>query len=272
MLFRPFTSGAGALSPANRSRLDGDVPMPSNSVASSLVLLARHHGVHEPVLHDPWARQREQLAEALALVHRARFAADLGVRLPEQRVVDVVAVDRDEMSRRRRLVALEHAVVRRLVDLPRLPGAQPCLDLIGIPRRIARGAERFGADARGRLMMLAAAGAVGPHRDHHVGPREPDQPHVVADDLVLAPLLERLVDAERVAEVHGAREELLGAVEPVRGQQLLGAQHAERLEDLGADLVLSAVAARGRRQHDAQSLARGSPSPAARCSRRLDAR
>ena len=79
-----------------------------------------------------------------------------------------------------------------------------------------------------------------------------DQAHVVADDLVLAPLLERLVDAERVAEVHGAREVLLRAVEAVQRPQLLGAQHAERLENLGADLVLSAVAARGRRQHDAQ--------------------
>ena len=103
--------------------------------------------------------------------------------------------------------------------------------------------------------MLSAARAIGAHRDHHVGPREPDQSHVVADDLVLAPLLERLVDAERVAEIHGAREELLGAIDAVRGQQLLGAQHAERLEDLGADLVLSAVAARGRRQHDSQPLA-----------------
>jgi len=208
-----------------------------------LVLLARQHGVREAVLHDPWPRQREQLAEALALVHGAGFAADLGVRLPEQLVVGI-AVDCDEMPRRRRLVALEHAVIRSLIDLRGLPGAQPFLDLIGIPRGIARSAERFGADAGGGLMMLSAAGAIGAHRDHHVGPREADQPHVVADDLVLAPLLERLVDAERVAEVHCAREELLGAVDAVRSQQLLGAQHAERLENLGADLILSAVAAR----------------------------
>ena len=45
------------------------------------------------------------------------------------------------------------------------------------------------------------------------GPDRPDQPDVVAEDLLPAPLLERLVDAERVAEVHGAREVLLGAVE-----------------------------------------------------------
>jgi hypothetical protein len=59
-------------------------------------------------------------------VHRARFAADLGVRLPEQLVVGI-AVDRDEMSRRRRLVALEHAVVGSLIDLRGCQGRSPSL-------------------------------------------------------------------------------------------------------------------------------------------------
>ena len=90
--------------------------------------------------------------------------------------------------------------------------------------------------------MLTPAAQIRPHRDQHVGSRHADQPHVVAEDLVLAPLLERLVDAERVAEVDGAAEHLLGAVEAVRGAQLLAAQHAKRLEQLGADLVLPAVA------------------------------
>ena len=69
-----------------------------------------------------------------------------------------------------------------------------------------------------------------------------------------APLLERLLDAERVAEVDRAREVLLGAVEAMQRRQLLGAQDAERLEDLRADLVLSAVAARRRRQRRAKTL------------------
>jgi len=34
--------------------------------------------------------------------------------------------------------------------------------LLGIQRRIARGAERLGAEPRGRLMVLSAAGAIGP--------------------------------------------------------------------------------------------------------------
>ena len=70
-----------------------------------------------------------------------------------------------------------------------------------------------------------------------------------------APLLERLVDAEREAEVDRAGEVLLGAVEAVQRGELLGPQHAERLEDLGADLVLPAVAARRRRERGAIALA-----------------
>ena len=68
------------------------------------------------------------------------------------------------------------------------------------------------------------------------------------DDLLAAPLLERLLDAERVAEVDRAREVLFGAVEAMHRRELFGPQHAERLEDLRADLVLAAIAARRRRE------------------------
>ena len=47
----------------------------------------------------------------------------------------------------------------------------------------------------------------------------------------------------------------LGAVEPVRGQQLLGPEDGQGVEQLGADLVLSAVAARGGEERDAMALA-----------------
>ena len=40
----------------------------------------------------------------------------------------------------------------------------------------------------------------------------------------------------------------------MNGQQLLGAQHAERLEDLRPDLVLAAVAARGGDEHRPHAL------------------
>ena len=93
-------------------------------------------------------------------------------------------------------------------------------------------------------MVLAAALAAARKPAITSGRMRPDQPHVVAEDLVVPPLLERLLDAEREAEVDRAREVLLGAVEAMDRQQLLGPQHAERLEELRADLVLPAVAAR----------------------------
>ena len=92
--------------------------------------------------------------------------------------------------------------------------------------------------------MLPAALAAAQKAGDDVGPDGADVADEVADDLVVPPFLDRLFDAEREAEVDRAGEVLLGAVEPVDGQQLLGAQHAERLEDLRADLVLPAVAAR----------------------------
>ena len=66
---------------------------------------------------------------------------------------------------------------------------------------------------------------------------------------------QRFLRAERVAEVHGSGEVLLGAVELVRRQQLFGAQDAERIEQLRADLVLPAVAARRRHQRHAHAQA-----------------
>ena len=71
----------------------------------------------------------------------------------------------------------------------------------------------------------------------------------------LPPLLEGFLGAERVAEIHGAGEVLLGAVELVRRQQLFGAQDAERVEQLRPDLVLPAVAARRRHQRHAHARA-----------------
>ena len=103
-------------------------------------------------------------------------------------------------------------------------------------------------------MVLAAGVAGRRQRDDHVRTNRANQAHVVGGDLVASPLLERLVDAERVAEIDRAREVLLGAVEAVQRRELAGAQHAERLENLRADLVLAAVAARRRRQRRAVSL------------------
>ena len=64
---------------------------------------------------------------------------------------------------------------------------QSLRDLFGILAGIARERRRLRREPRGRLMVLTATGSVGPHGHEHVGPRHPDEAHVVADDLVLRP-------------------------------------------------------------------------------------
>src|SRR5690606_17435909 len=61
----------------------------------------------------------------------------------------------------------------------------------------------------------------------------------------------------REAVVERAREELLAAVERPRLQQLLGADDAERVEELGADEVLSTLAAVERQVGHARVVAAG---------------
>ena len=89
--------------------------------------------------------------------------------------------------------------------------------------------------------MLAAAIAVEHEADDHVGANGANVSYVVAEDFVVTPLLERFFDAERVPEINGAREILIRAVKPVRGEQFLRAQHRQRHEQLGANLVLPAL-------------------------------
>src|SRR5439155_12655104 len=88
-------------------------------------------------------------------------------------------------------------------------------------------------------------------RDHDIGTDRANEPDEIARNFVASPLLERLVDAERVAEVDCAREVLFGAVESMERRELLGSQHAERFEELRTDLVLATIAARGGRERGA---------------------
>ncbi len=104
-------------------------------------------------------------------------------------------------------------------------------------------------------MVLSAALAVEHEADNDLRPEGADHADVVAEDLLLAPLLQRLLDGEREPEVHRAREVLFRAVVAMRRQQLLGAQHGERLEQFGANLVLPAFTARGGDQRGPHALA-----------------
>ncbi len=134
----------------------------------------------------------------------------------------------------------------RTIELQCLPRPQAFAHLFGELRRVRGGTERLGGEDACCLMVLSPASAVRTHRDDDVGSEHPDVADEISEDLLLTPLLERLLLAERVAEVDRSREVLLRAVETVGGQQFLGAEHTQRIEELGTNLVLTAVAA-GRR-------------------------
>ena len=157
------------------------------------------------------------------------------------------------------------------VELRRLPRPQARGDLLRKPRRVSGGGERLARQDRRRLMMLPAVLSLRAHRGDHVGAHGADDAHDVAQHLLAAPPRERLLPAERVPEIHRAGEVLLGAVEAVRGQQLLGPQHGQGVEQLGANLVLSAIAARSREEGGRGGPHLSKAAPAARCSRRPDA-
>ena len=140
-----------------------------------------------------------------------------------------------------------------LVDLPRLPGPQALAQLLREARRVGRRPEGLAGEPPHRLVVLAAALALEGQGEDHVGAEGPDDAHDVAERLLAAPLREGLLHAERVAELVGAAEVLLDPVVAVDRHQLPGPQHAERLEQLGADRVLPALAPRQREQARAQA-------------------
>ena len=120
--------------------------------------------------------------------------------------------------------------------------------------------------------MQPAVVAVRGHAEDHVRPDRANQAHVVRRDLVASPLLERLFETERVAEIDSAGEVLLGAVEAVQRGQLFRPQHAERPRRSRGRFrsALRCLASRSRAPCGIP--ARDSASPAGRCPHRLDAR
>ncbi len=137
-------------------------------------------------------------------------------------------------------------------------------ELLGKARRIGRGREGLlGQERRGGVVAVVRR-LRGEARDDHVGPEAADGEHDVGQHLVVAPDAQRLVGALRVAEVARAREELLGAVDAARREQLLRADEPEQLVLLGPDEVLPAVAARHREVARAKATPSGQPGEEAR--------
>ena len=73
------------------------------------------------------------------------------------------------------------------------------------------------------MLAVAVARRAGESQHDHVGLEAADHPHHVAQDFVVAPFLEGLLRRFGEAEIDGAREELLRAVDAPGGEQLLRA-------------------------------------------------
>jgi hypothetical protein len=193
-------------------------------------------------------------AEALRPVHATAPGRDRRERLARDRIpapdldlhhawpirhVRGQAGDGHAAARIRRPGALADVVD----DAARLPGPE-LTELLGKRRGVGGEPERFdGENGRRGVVPVRGRGLRGEPRDDHVRAELTDHAHDVAEDGRPVPDVQRLLGALRVPEVLRAREVLPPAVQPARGEQLLRARHAERLAELGAEQVLSAVAA-----------------------------
>src|SRR5439155_1583196 len=101
----------------------------------------------------------------------------------------------------------------------------------------------------GRRLMLAVpvARRAAEAEDDHVGPVAPYHPDDVGENTIVTPLPQGLLGGARETEVDGACEELLGAIDLARRQQLLGADDPHLRALLAADKILPAFAARDRK-------------------------
>ncbi|MEZ5419846.1 MAG: hypothetical protein R2708_21225 [Vicinamibacterales bacterium] len=183
--------------------------------------------------HEPAAvlRTLETQAEAGDVVERV---AEIGAVL--------AAVD----AHRPRLVLADAADV----DLEGLPRTQALGNLLGIDVRVAGGLECELRDEPGRLVVAVAIALVALEaRQQHPRPAHADDADDIAHHGVLAPLLERLLEALREAVVHHRREVLLvNAVVAVGDAQLLGADEPEAVEELRPDGVVARFPAVQREQ------------------------
>jgi hypothetical protein len=102
-------------------------------------------------------------------------------------------------------------------------------------------------DGRGRVVAVRVSARSGETRDDDVGLKFAKNPDHVGEDLFLIPNPECLVGGFRKTEILRAREELMAAVDPPRREQLLRADHTEKIADFRADEILPAVAPRHRK-------------------------
>ena len=166
-----------------------------------------------------------------------------------------------EAEARQRLIRLaEHRIVCARVqpDVPvlvlaraahvqfqRLPRVESGGDLLRKRCRVSCHPEGFACEETGRLMVAVTVPRVPlkPRDDDHRAIGSNDANHV-PKHVLAAPLLERLVEALGESIVGDAREMLVDAVVAIGDEQFLGADEAERVEELRANRVVARFAAR----------------------------
>src|SRR2546423_270125 len=166
-----------------------------------------------------------------ALVLRAVLAAplrgDFIITATEQRI-ELTVIDRQR--RRRRLLPLCQlfAAWHADVEFLRLPRSQALFDLFGKARRVGGGAIGFGRqDARGLMMAMPIQRRARPRRNDHQRPEGADDAHHVCEHRLTIPFGERLLRRLAEAEIEGAGEELLRAIDTSGGLEFFGADDAE---------------------------------------------
>ena len=91
---------------------------------------------------------------------------------------------------------------------------------------------------------MGAAGGGRKSGDDDVGPKLADNAHDIRQHLLAVPDAQGFVDVFGVAEIEGPRKKLVAAVKLPGGEEFPRTREAEFLAELGAALVLTAVAPR----------------------------
>lgn len=137
--------------------------------------------------------------------------------------------------------AAEGAVLKDAFGLPRL---QALGELLGVGFGVAGEFEGLdGKDGGGRVVAVGAAGLGRETGQNDVGLEAADDADHVADDFVAAPDALGVGVVFGETEIEGAGEKLLGTIEAAAGEEFLSAGDAEFVAELGADDVLTTVAA-----------------------------
>src|SRR6185436_14221591 len=159
--------------------------------------------------------------------------------------IELAGVDRERQfaAGRLRHIALLRSVGGTDIELPCFPGPEPLGKLYWKTRGIGcRSISLWSQEARRLMMAVPVALRAVPLRSDYQRAKSANDANHVSEHRFPVPLGEGLFARLAEAEVEGAGEELYRAIHPSRGEQLIGANDAEQLIQLGAQQVLAAVA------------------------------